>query len=98
MKTRQLVSVVIRTLNEQKHLVELLDTIQRQDQTYFEIETVIIDSGSTDNTLKIAESYGCRITHIKKEDFTFGKSLNDGCDFANGDYLVFVSGHCIPVN
>lgn len=98
MKTRQLVSVVIRTLNEQKHLEELLDAIQKQDQTYFDIETVIVDSGSTDNTLKIAKGFGCRITHIKKEDFTFGKSLNDGCDFANGDYLVFVSGHCVPVD
>lgn len=98
MKNKQLVSVVIRTLNEQKHLEELLDAIEKQDQTHFEIETVIVDSGSNDNTLNIAESFSCRITHIKKEDFTFGKSLNDGCDFANGDYLVFISGHCIPVN
>ena len=35
---------------------------------------------------------------IKKEDFSFGKSLNVGCNFSNGDYLVFVSGHCIPVD
>ncbi len=98
METRPLVSIVIRTLNEQKHLEELLRAISKQDQTVFKIETVIIDSGSTDNTIKIAKSFGCRITHIKKEDFTFGKSLNVGCDFANGDYLVFVSGHCIPVD
>ncbi|GAL22067.1 hypothetical protein JCM19235_2761 [Vibrio maritimus] len=98
MSTKSLVSVVIRTLNEEKHLVELLDAIKNQDESMFNIETVIIDSGSTDNTLSIAERYGCRITHIRKEDFTFGRSLNDGCDFANGEYLVFVSGHCIPVD
>ncbi|ENF8750348.1 glycosyltransferase [Vibrio fluvialis] len=98
MNSKPLVSIVIRTLNEQRYLVELLESIKNQDRSKFRIETVIIDSGSTDKTLEIAEQYGCRITHIKKEEFTFGKSLNDGCDFSNGDYLVFISGHCIPVD
>lgn len=98
MSTNPLVSIVIRTLNEEKHLVELLDTIKLQDATEFDIETVIVDSGSTDHTLDIARKYGCRITYIKKEEFTFGKSLNYGCEFSNGDFLVFVSGHCIPVD
>ncbi len=92
----ELVSVVIRTLNEEKHLEELLQAINNQVSTRFKIETVIVDSGSTDNTLAIAKSYNCRITYIKKEDFTFGRSLNVGCDFANGKYLIFISGHCIP--
>ncbi|QYK03923.1 glycosyltransferase [Shewanella zhangzhouensis] len=98
MSIKPLVSIVIRTLNEEKHLVELLESIKNQDKSEFEIETVIIDSGSTDHTLEIADSYGCKITHIKKEDFTFGKSLNDGCDFASGDYFAFISGHCIPTD
>lgn len=93
---KSLVSVVIRTLNEEKHLDELLDAISKQKSERFNIETVIIDSGSTDSTLDIARKYKARITYIKKEDFTFGRSLNMGCDFADGDYLVFVSGHCIP--
>lgn len=98
MSTKPLVSIVIRTLNEEKHLTELLSSIKKQDTSVFDIETVIIDSGSVDKTLEIAKKFDCRITYIKKEEFTFGKSLNDGCDFAKGEYLVFVSGHCIPVN
>jgi len=98
MSIKPLVSIVIRTLNEQKHLVELLEKIKIQDRSEFDIETVIIDSGSTDQTLNIAEKFGCRITHINKEDFTFGRSLNEGCDFSHGEYLVFISGHCIPVD
>lgn len=94
----EVVSVVIRTLNEQKHLKELLSSIKTQKSERFEIEIVIVDSGSTDKTLDIAEAFNCRITHIEKEIFTFGRSLNMGCDFANGDYLVFVSGHCIPLD
>ena len=90
------VSVVIRTLNEESYLPELLTSIRNQLVEDLGIEVVLVDSGSTDRTLEIAQSFGCRITHIKKEDFTFGRSLNVGCDFSTGDYLVFVSGHCIP--
>jgi rhamnosyltransferase len=94
----ELVSVIIRTLNEELHLEELILAIKTQKLDRLSIEIVIVDSGSNDRTLDIAEKYGCRITHIKKADFTFGRSLNVGCDFSNGKYLVFVSGHCIPVD
>ncbi len=92
-----LASVIIRTYNEEKHLPELLEAIQNQQRALVEIEIIIVDSGSSDNTLKIAKQFNCRITHIKKEEFTFGRSLNLGCEFANGEFLVFISGHCIPV-
>ncbi len=98
MTKKTLVSVVIRTLNEEKHLPELLEAIQNQISDIFDIETVIVDSGSTDKTLKIAKKFNARITYIKKEDFSFGRSLNVGCAFAKGDIFVFVSGHCIPTN
>lgn len=91
-------SVVIRTYNEEKYLDRLLTAVMAQRSDRFEIETVLIDSGSTDRTLEIAQKHGCRITHINKSDFTFGRSLNMGCDFATGDFLVFVSGHCFPVD
>jgi rhamnosyltransferase len=90
------VSIVIRTYNEQRHLRELLQGIADQSRDGVDIETVIVDSGSTDDTLKIAQSFPTRIVPIKKEDFSFGRSLNMGCAAATGEALVFVSGHCIP--
>lgn len=89
------VSIVIRTYNEQRHLTELLSVIQSQ-RAEFPFETIVVDSGSTDGTLDIARRFGCRILGIPKHDFTFGRSLNTGCDAAQGRILVFVSGHCIP--
>ena len=89
------VSVIIRTLNEETHLRALLDGVNNQN-TKHEVEIVVIDSGSTDKTLLIASENFARITHIEKEKFSFGRSLNKGCNFANGEVLVFVSGHCIP--
>lgn len=92
------ISVVIRTLNESKHLGTLLQGIQDQQLGEHTVETVIVDSGSTDGTLDIARRFPVQIVGIKKEDFSFGRSLNVGCEAASGDVLVFVSGHCVPVN
>lgn len=93
-----LISIIIRTYNEEKYLSQLLEMINNQDRTKnIDIEVILVDSGSTDNTLEIAKSYGCHILYIKKGEFTFGRSLNIGCEYAKGDFLVFISGHCIPV-
>jgi glycosyltransferase involved in cell wall biosynthesis len=93
-----LASVVIRTYNEEKYLDTLLSNILTQSSTLIELEIVIVDSGSTDKTLSIAKKHACRITYINKADFTYGRSLNIGCNFAQGEFLVFVSGHCIPTH
>jgi rhamnosyltransferase len=89
------VSIIIRTLNEERYLPELLMSIQEQ-RSSFTHEVVLIDSGSTDSTLNIAEQFGCRILHIGRAEFSFGRSLNRACEAAQGAYFVLISGHCIP--
>lgn len=98
MTVASVASVVIRTLNEARYLGELLEAIERQQAGPFEVEVVVIDSGSTDGTLEIAERHGCVITHITREQFSFGRSLNMGCDVARGDILILISGHCVPTD
>jgi threonine dehydrogenase-like Zn-dependent dehydrogenase/glycosyltransferase involved in cell wall biosynthesis len=88
-------SLVIRTLNESRHLEKLFTGIQRQN--YKDWEIILVDSGSTDGTLEIAARHGARIYHIAQEEFTYGRSLNLGCEKAQGQYLVFASGHVWPV-
>lgn len=91
-------SVVVRTLNEARYLRELLEGIAAQQTNGLSFEVVLVDSGSTDDTLAIAEHFGCRILHIKREGFSFGRSLNMGCEAASGDILVITSGHCVPAD
>lgn len=88
-------SIVIRTYNEARHLPQLLRAI-RDQQAPFESEVIVVDSGSNDGTVEIAAAHGCRLVHIEKDRFSFGRSLNIGCEAAAGTHLVFVSGHCIP--
>lgn len=92
------VSIIIRTYNEAKHLGQLLKQVSDQNTQGLEHETVIVDSGSNDRTIEIAQQFGCHIVHIRKDDFSFGRSLNIGCSEAAGKVLVFISGHCIPAN
>ena len=91
------ISIVYRALNEEKWFRDSLVALHAQvlDES---VEIVLVDSGSTDLTLNIAKEFECRITHIKKADFSFGRSLNQGCDHARGNILVFISAHCIPDN
>jgi rhamnosyltransferase len=91
-------SVVLRTLNEARYLEELLQGIAGQQTDELECEVVLVDSGSTDQTLAIAQQYGCRILHINRVEFSFGRSLNMGCEAASGDILVITSGHCVPAS
>ena len=92
------VSIIIRTYNEERHLGSVLRCIGAQQADSLETETIVVDSGSTDDTRTIARDHGCKILEIQKEEFTFGRSLNRGCEAARGRFLVFVSGHCVPVN
>lgn len=90
-------SIVIRTYNEARWLGEVLDGIAAQTGGV-DFETVLVDSGSTDGSVEIARQHGCRIETIDKVDFTFGRSLNQGCAASRGKALVFLSGHCIPAS
>ncbi len=87
-------SIVIRALNEGQHLGKLLYGLQQQ--TKLPDEIILVDSGSTDDTLLIAGSYDVRIEKIEKSEFTFGRSLNIGCSKAKNEILVFLSAHVYP--
>jgi glycosyltransferase involved in cell wall biosynthesis len=88
-------TIVIRCLNEEKHIERLLHGIQQQ--TVKSVEIVVVDSGSTDNTLSIVSSYPVEILTLRPEEFSFGRSLNLGCAAASGDFIVLASAHVYPL-
>jgi len=90
------VSIVIRALNEARDLPRLLESLARQTRPPDQI--VLVDSGSVDDTVLLAQQAGADVVHIAAEDFSFGRSLNRGCEAAWGDVLVFVSAHVCPID
>jgi rhamnosyltransferase len=89
------VSAVIRAHNEGKHIGRLLKGFEQQTVKLDEI--ILVDSGSTDDTVSVAEAAGCTVVHIAKSEFSFGRALNRGCAAASGDILLFASAHVYPV-
>ncbi|HDZ61680.1 MAG TPA: glycosyltransferase family 2 protein, partial [Nitrospirae bacterium] len=90
------VSVVIRAKNEGEYIAKTLSLLF--SQTITNLEVIIVDSGSTDNTLSEAEKYPVKIIKIKPEEFTWGHALNIGFEKARGKYIICISAHALPVS
>lgn len=91
------ISIVIRTKNSEKNLIKILKEIYSQ-KIDISFEVVIVDSGSTDNTLKIASLYSCKIVKIAQEKFTYPYALNVGIKYCEGEYIVFLSSDALPAD
>jgi len=94
MKSTKLVSIIIRTKNEEKWISSCLKNVFKQD--YKNIEVIIVDNESTDRTVIKAQEFPVKLVKIKK--FLPGRAINDGIRASSGEYIVCLSGHCIPVD
>tara|TARA_B100002051_G_scaffold274235_1_gene314891 strand:- start:32 stop:1375 length:1344 start_codon:yes stop_codon:yes gene_type:complete len=89
-----LVSIIIRTKNEERWLEHCLSAIA--EQTLKDFEIILVDNNSDDWSVKIAKKYTKKIVNVT--DFFPGKAINEGIRASSGEYIVIVSGHCIPKN
>lgn len=90
-------SVIIRTKNEEKWIGVVLKKLF--SQTYKNFEVIIVDSGSTDRTLRIAKQFPIKVVIISPEYFSYPYALNFGIARANATrYIVILSAHSIPVS
>ena len=90
------ISIIIRCYNEQKHIGRLLTGIVQQ--TAADTEIIVVDSGSTDTTLKIAKKFPVRVISIPEVKYTPGYSLNIGFKEADREIIVALSAHATPAN
>lgn len=88
-------SIVIRAFNEEKHIGRLLDGIAQQ--TVKDVQVILVDSGSSDNTVAIARKHKVDVVTISPHEFTFGRSLNVGVSQARADLVLIASAHVYPV-
>jgi rhamnosyltransferase len=91
------ISVVIPVKDGGKDLVRCLDGIRSQvlDQ---DVEIVVVDSGSTDSSVREARTRGATVYEIPPHEFSHGAARNLGAALAVGDILVFVSQDAYPVD
>lgn len=84
------VSIIVPVYNVEKYLHRCLDSIV--GQTYKNIEVIIIDDGSTDNSGKICDEYNrdvrCHISHQKNKGLS--QTRNEALKIVSGEYVLFV--------
>ena len=84
-----LVSIVIPVYNGENYLSEAIDSAL--NQTYDNIEIIVVNDGSSDNTDKVAKSYGDKIRYFKKENGGTSTALNVGIKNMKGEYFSWLS-------
>ena len=80
-----LVSVVIPTYNRAASLSQSINSAL--DQTYGNIEVLVVDDGSTDSTREVAEGFGDRITYLRQEHGGCSTAVNRGLQQCRGEYI-----------
>lgn len=87
----ELISVIVPVYNVEKYITECLQSIT--NQTYKNIEIILIDDGSTDNSGKICDEYARidkRIKVVHKLNEGLSSARNVGLEEAKGNYIQFI--------
>lgn len=86
-----MISIIIPVYNVENYLKECLDSVA--NQTYTDFEAILVDDGSTDNSVAICDKYAqcdSRFKVFHKANNGLSSARNYGLDRAKGDYLVFI--------
>ena len=86
-----LISIIVPIYNVDKYLEECIESLK--NQTYKNLEIILINDGSTDESVKICEKYkekDNRIVFINKNNGGAASAKNEGLKMATGDYITFV--------
>jgi glycosyltransferase involved in cell wall biosynthesis len=84
------ISIITVTLNSGKTIKETIESVIRQN--YQNIEHIVIDGGSSDNTISIVQSYKKHISFlISENDYGIYDAMNKGIDVSAGDIIGFLN-------
>jgi GT2 family glycosyltransferase len=83
-----LVSVVIPSYNRERILGRAIESAL--GQTYTNVQVVVADDGSSDDTRTVAESYGARVTYVHQQNAGVAAARNLGLRHARGEFIAFL--------
>jgi len=81
-------SVVVPTYNRERFVTSAIDSVLQQ--TFKDYEIIVIDDGSTDNTLQALQKYGTRTKVIRQPNSGVSAARNKGVEVARGRWIAFL--------
>jgi glycosyltransferase involved in cell wall biosynthesis len=91
-----MISILIRNKNEAKSLDKTLKSVYAQNfNVPFEI--IVVDDKSTDNSVDVANKYGCKVIHLDRV-FTYGYAINYGVQHCQYEIILLLSSHNILIS
>ncbi len=90
-------SILLLTKNGKPDLEGLLPELFKQ-RTIGETEVIAVDSGSTDGTVELLETWGVRTEHILPTEFHHARTRNLAASLARGALLIFLSQDAVPAS
>lgn len=91
-----MISIIVRSKNEERWITHCIKALQQQ--TYQDFEVILVDNHSTDRTVERAKQMLPELTLVSLDVYRPGAALNAGIRASQGDVIVCLSAHCIPVN
>src|SRR5438445_5562663 len=91
------VSVVVPVKDGARYLPEVLEAIARQ-RIDAEVETLVVDSGSTDGSPALARAAGARLIEIAPDEFGHGRTRNLAVEQAGGECIAFLTQDATPAS
>jgi len=88
MESKPLVSIIIASYNNGKYLAEAIESAL--GQTYKDLEIIVVDDGSTDNTRELVKQYQPKIHYLYQENQGVCSARNTGIKNSKGKYLQFL--------
>jgi glycosyltransferase involved in cell wall biosynthesis len=86
------VSVLVNTYNHERFIAQALGSVAEQDFPSTEIETIVVDDGSTDGTPEIVKRFLPRVQYIRKANGGQVSALHAGFTRSSGDIIAFLDG------
>ena len=93
------VSVVIPARNEARSIAAVIRAVQAQHITGLDLDIIVVDDGSTDDTPAVARAAGARVLELGSSSGggNPARARNRGASMATGDPIVFLDADCTPV-
>lgn len=89
MTTLPSITIITPTLNQGNYIRETIDSVL--DQEYPNLEYIIIDGGSTDETLSVLKEYGSKLSWVSEKDKGQSDAINKGLREASGDVIGYLN-------